>query len=192
MQAYESGIFPLYTSDTPPLWWSPNPRAILPLDELHTARSMLRRINKPDYNVTWNQAFTQVVRACGENRSGGTWILPELLAAYTALHQRGQAFSIEVWMNGQLAGGLYGVQCGALFAAESMFHRRTDASKLALLFCAESLRKAGIELFDVQYWTPHLSRFGVREVPRDTYLALLEKSQKRHPCLIALDLTPPV
>lgn len=192
LAAYEQGIFPLYTEETPPLWWSPNPRAVLPLDSVHLSRSMRRRLQKRDYEVTWNQAFPDVVRACGEKRAGGTWILPELVEAYTALHRSGDAFSLEVWMDGDLAGGLYGVQRGALFAAESMFHRRTDASKIALLFCAESLRRAGIELFDVQYWTRHLARFGVREIPRGIYLARLAQAQKRRPRLIALDLTAPV
>lgn len=187
--AYEKGIFPLYTRDTPPLWWSPNPRAVLPLDELHVSASLRRRLRKPDFDVTWNRAFREVILACGENRPGGTWILPELVDAYTALHESGQAFSIEVWMEGELAGGLYGVQCGALFAAESMFHRRTDASKIALVVGAMALREAGIELFDVQYWTRHLSRFGVREIPRAEYLARLSRAQKRRPSLIALDLT---
>jgi leucyl/phenylalanyl-tRNA---protein transferase len=187
--AYEMGIFPLYTRDTPPLWWSPNPRAILPLDELHISNSLRRRIQKTDYTVTWNRAFRQVIQACGENRPGGTWILPELVDAYTALHDSGDAFSVEVWMGGELAGGLYGVQKGALFAAESMFHRRTDASKIALAISATALRRAGIELFDVQYWTKHLSRFGVREIPRSEYLRRLAQAQKRRPRLIALDLT---
>jgi leucyl/phenylalanyl-tRNA--protein transferase len=108
--------------------------------------------------------------------------------AYTALHQSGDAYSVEVWMDGQLAGGLYGVQSGALFAAESMFHRRTDASKIALVVCARALREAGIELFDVQYWTQHLSHFGVREITRAEYLRCLAEAQKRRPPLIALDL----
>jgi leucyl/phenylalanyl-tRNA--protein transferase len=188
LAAYAKGIFPLYTRDTPPLWWSPNPRAVLPLDELHVSHSMARRLRQDDYRVTWNQAFRQVIEGCAENRPGGTWILPELVEAYTALHGAGQAFSIEVWMQGALAGGLYGVQSGALFAAESMFHRRTDASKIALVVCARALREAGIELFDVQYWTQHLSRFGVREIPRAEYLVRLARAQKTHPRLIALDL----
>lgn len=188
LAAYAKGIFPLYTRDTPPLWWSPNPRAILPLEELHVARSMERRLRRNDYRVTWNQAFRQVIEGCAENRPGGTWILPELVDAYTALHQTGHAFSIEVWMEGRLAGGLYGVQSGALFAAESMFHRRTDASKIALVASARALRQAGIELFDVQYWTQHLSRFGVREIPRSEYLVRLAHAQKSRPRLIALDL----
>jgi leucyl/phenylalanyl-tRNA--protein transferase len=187
--AYERGIFPLYTRDTPPLWWSPNPRAVLPLDELHASRSLERRLQRTDYTVSWNRAFRDVIRACGENRPGGTWILPELVDAYTALHDSGDAFSLEVWMGGELAGGLYGVQRGGLFAAESMFHRRTDASKIALVICARALKQAGIELFDVQYWTRHLSRFGVREIPRSEYLTQLARAQKRRPRLIALDLT---
>lgn len=188
LAAYAKGIFPLYTRDTPPLWWSPNPRAILPLDELHVSRSLTRRLERTDYDVTWNRAFREVILGCAENRPGGTWILPELVDAYTELHRTGHAFSLEVWMDGRLAGGLYGVQSGALFAAESMFHRRTDASKIALAVCARSLRQAGIELFDVQYWTQHLSRFGVREIARAEYLRRLAEAQKRRPPLIALDL----
>lgn len=192
LAGYAQGIFPLYTAETPPLWWSPSPRAILPLDELHVSRSLKRRLRGNGYRVSWNQAFSRVVEACGRNREGGTWILPELVSAYTELHRLGHAFSLEVWMSDELAGGLYGVQSGALFAAESMFHTRTDASKIALAICAESLRRAGIELFDVQYWTRHLARFGVREISRAEYLSRLAHAQKTGPCLIALDLVPPV
>lgn len=188
LTAYAKGIFPWYSSDTPPLWWSPNPRAILPLDRLHVSRSLARRLRKRDFQVTWNRAFGNVMLGCSQ-RAEGTWIVPEVIEGYTKLHQLGHAHSVEVWMDGELAGGLYGVQCGALFAAESMFHQCTDASKIALVQCAVSLCTAGIELFDVQFLTPHLTRFGVVEIPRASYLERLAAARTRSVDLATLDLS---
>lgn len=169
LHAYERGIFPWYDEGVPPLWWSPNPRTILTADDLHVSRSLHRLLRKGTFRVTWNQSFEEVMRACGD-RDSGTWILPEMIDAYVTLHRLGHAHSIEVWAGDELAGGLYGVQRGALFAAESMFHRRTDASKVALVHAVRSTFAAGIRLFDVQLTTSHLASMGAREIPRSEYL----------------------
>lgn len=191
LAAYDRGIFPWYGKDYPPLWWCPNPRAILPLDSVHVSRSMQRVLKRGDYEVTWNAAFTQVLGECGAGRSEGTWIVPEMIAAYEHLHADGHAFSLEVWQRGELVGGLYGVQRGGLFAAESMFHRRTNMSKVALLYSASSLRRAGIGLYDVQFSTPHLASLGAKEISRSEYLARLERERCRTVDLSRLELVPP-
>ena len=182
--AYAAGIFPWYNDGFPVLWWSPNPRAVLPAEELHVSRSLARRLAKRDYAVTWNLAFAEVIAACGQGRKGGTWIVPEMRLAYQRLHHAGHAHSVEVWQSNRLVGGLYGVQSGALFAAESMFHRETDASKIAVVAASRSLRRAGIEVFDVQFATPHLRSLGVKEISRDDYLGRVARASRQR-----LDLT---
>ena len=177
--AYAAGIFPWYNDGFPVLWWSPNPRAILPAEELHVSRSLLRRLRQRNYTLTWNLAFAEVIAACGDQRKGGTWIVPEMRMAYQQLHHRGHAHSLEVWQENRLVGGLYGVQSGALFAAESMFHRVTDASKIAVVAASRSLHRAGIEVFDVQFATPHLRSLGVKEISRDDYLARIAAARQR-------------
>ena len=177
--AYAAGIFPWYNEGFPVLWWSPNPRAHLPAEELHVSRSLARRLAHKDYAVTWNLAFAEVIAACGQGRKGGTWIVPEMRVAYQRLHHAGYAHSVEVWQENRLVGGLYGVQSGALFAAESMFHRETDASKVAVVAASRSLTRAGIELFDVQFATPHLRSLGVKELSRDDYLARVARASAR-------------
>jgi len=187
--AYAAGIFPWYNEGFPPLWWSPNPRAVLPADELHVSRSLARRLAKRDYTVTWNLAFAEVIAACGQGRKGGTWIVPEMRLAYQQLHHAGHAHSVEVWQQNRLVGGLYGVQSGALFAAESMFHRETDASKIAVVAASRSLRRAGVELFDVQFATPHLRSLGVKEISRDDYLARVARCSRQSVDLARLVLS---
>lgn len=177
--AYEHGIFPWYNDRYPPLWWCPNPRAVFPMTGLRVSRSMHRTLKKRDFRVTWNAAFRDVIQECGAERREGTWILPEVVDAYGALHTRGHAHSLEVWQNDKLVGGLYGVQRGALFAAESMFHRVTDMSKVALLVALATLSRAGIELFDVQFLTPHLRSLGAVEISRAEYLSKLALAVKR-------------
>ena len=177
--AYAAGIFPWYNDGFPVLWWSPNPRAVLPAEDLHVSRSLARRLGKGDYAVTWNLALAEVTAACGQGRKGGTWIVPEMRLAYQRLHHAGHAHSVEVWQANRLVGGLYGVQSGALFAAESMFHRQTDASKIAVVAASRSLRRAGIEVFDVQFATPHLRSLGVKEISRDDYLARVARASSR-------------
>jgi leucyl/phenylalanyl-tRNA--protein transferase len=169
--AYECGIFPWYAEGLPPMWWSPDPRAIVNPSTLHVSRSLARELKQGSFSVTFDRAFEDVMRECGREREGGTWILPEMLEAYLRLHALGHARSFEVWDGTRLVGGLYGVQRGAVFAAESMFHRATNASKVALVAAVKSLFAAGIELFDVQFTTPHLASMGVYDLPRHAYLA---------------------
>jgi leucyl/phenylalanyl-tRNA--protein transferase len=170
LAAYDAGIFPWYDRGLPPLWWSPNPRAIISRNELHVSRSMQRELRRGRFEISANVAFADVMRECGRHRRGGTWVLPDMLSAYCRLHELGHAVSFEVWRSGELVGGLYGVQRGGLFAAESMFHRVTSASKVALIMSVELLFEAGIELYDVQFVTPHLASMGAREIPRREYL----------------------
>lgn len=187
--AYARGIFPWYNDGFPVLWWSPNPRAILPFEELHVARSLRRRLRQSDYTLTWNLAFAEVIVACGQQREGGTWIVPEMRDAYNLLHRAGHAHSVEVWQENRLVGGLYGVQCGASFAAESMFHRVSDASKIAVVAASRSLARAGMQLFDVQFATPHLRSLGVKEIARDDYLARVTLARRRSVDLSRLQMT---
>src|SRR5262245_9998727 len=143
LAAYDQGIFPWYDSGLPPLWWSPNPRAIIELKNLHISRSLWRTLRHGGLEVSANCAFSEVMRGCATGRKGGTWILPAMIQAYCELYRLGHAHSVEVWQKGKLVGGLYGVQRGALFAAESMFHRVRDASKVALVLSVQSLFRAG-------------------------------------------------
>lgn len=189
--AYEHGLFPWYNDNYPPLWWCPNPRAILPLDALHVSRSMRRTLRAHAFRVSWNEDFPRVIRNCGTRRDEGTWILPEVIDAYETLHQRGHAHSLEVWHGSELVGGLYGVQRGGLFAAESMFHRATDMSKVALLIAGHSLKLAGIGLFDVQFLTPHLTSLGACHISRDAYLTRLCQERTRSIDLANLALVSP-
>lgn len=190
--AYDHGIFPWYNERYPPLWWCPNPRAIFPLHEPRISRSMRRTLRKRAFDVTWNHAFSEVIRGCGAERREGTWILPEVVEAYETLHHQGHAHSIEVWRDGNLVGGLYGVQRGALFAAESMFHRATDMSKVALLYAAATLSGAGVRLFDVQFLTPHLKSLGAREVPRADYLQAVSQATQLNLRLTTTALISPL
>lgn len=168
--AYEHGIFPWYDEGLPPMWWCPNPRAVMDAEHLHVSRSLRRVLRAQRFEVSFDRAFREVMLECGRERESGTWILPEMVEAYSGLHELGHAHSVEVWLEGTLVGGLYGVQRGALFAAESMFHRATDASKVALVTAVESFFAAGIQLFDVQFVTPHLASLGAYEIPRAEYL----------------------
>ncbi len=192
MAAYRAGIFPWYSDGHPPLWWCPNPRAVIDPSAVHVARSMRRRLRDRTLRITWNAAFSLVVSECASERDDGTWILPEVMAAYTQLHKLGHAHSIEVWRGEALIGGLYGVGIGAIFAAESMFHRERDGSKVALLYAAASLYGAGVQLIDVQFLTPHLSSLGAHEIERSVYLRRLAASKNTNISLFDIDLLAPV
>jgi leucyl/phenylalanyl-tRNA---protein transferase len=168
--AYEHGIFPWYDEGLPPMWWCPNPRAVMDAEHLHVSRSLRRVMRSERFSVSFDRAFRDVMIECGRERETGTWILPEMVDAYTALHALGHAHSVEVWRGEALVGGLYGVQRGALFAAESMFHRERDASKVALASAIERLFAEGITVFDVQFLTPHLESLGAYEIARADYL----------------------
>lgn len=189
LAAYDAGIFPWFEQGLPPLWWSPDPRALIDRASLHVSRSMRRELRRGGYEVTFDRAFQRVMRECGAGRHGGTWIIPEMLRAYTTLHNAGHAHSFEVWENSELVGGLYGVHRGGLFAAESMFHRRTNASKVALIVSVLCLFDAGIELYDVQFLTDHLASLGAFTVSRDEYLNRVETTRGKFVTLQAVDPT---
>lgn len=169
--AYRHGIFPWFDAGMPVLWWSPEPRTILPLDErFHVPRRLARTLRTTRVDIRVDTAFGAVMRACAERRPDGCWIHAEMIDCYEALHADGHAHSLEVWRGGRLVGGLYGVAFGAGFAAESMFHRERDMSKIALVHLVDRLRARGFELLDVQFTTGHLRQFGTLELPRAEYL----------------------
>jgi leucyl/phenylalanyl-tRNA--protein transferase len=172
VEAYAQGVFPWFSEGDPILWWSPDPRMVLFPQELHVAKSLARRLKKKDFRVTADTAFGDVIRACAAPRGGepGTWINRRMITAYERLHTAGIAHSIETWMDGQLAGGLYGVAIGRAFFGESMFARRTDASKIALVHMVRQLERWGVGLIDCQMKTEHLATFGAREIPRREFL----------------------
>ncbi|HHI78519.1 MAG TPA: leucyl/phenylalanyl-tRNA--protein transferase [Planctomycetes bacterium] len=176
--AYAQGIFPWFGDGDPILWWSPDPRCVLDLEDLHVPRRLARRARSPNLCLTWNQAFAEVLLGCNEDRPDGIWITPAMRRAYQRLHELGHAHSLEVWEGEKLVGGIYGVQVGGFFAGESMFHRVRDASKIALVALRRSLGAAGIQLFDVQFLTPHLERFGAKEIPRERYLERLVQARE--------------
>lgn len=176
VRAYSEGVFPWYSPGDPILWWSPDPRAVIELDGLHVSRRLARTIRSGKFRVTVNTRFVDVMRACGEERPEGTWVTVEMLAGYQRLHELGHAHSVEVWNGGDLAGGIYGVAVGGLFAGESMFHRVTDASKVALVALVERLRGRGYALFDVQMTTEHTERMGAVNITRAEYLGRLGKA----------------
>ena len=171
LQAYRLGIFPWPVRQGLVPWASPDPRAVYPLASRKPWPRTVRRAFRPGSSVTFDQAFGEVMRACGERAGEGTWITPDILATYDELHALGWAHSVEVWQDGRLAGGLYGIAMGALFAGESMFHRQTGASKVAFAACVERLRQRGFEVFDVQVLTRHLAMLGCVEIPRSDYRA---------------------
>lgn len=173
LAAYRRGIFPWPDGDERVLWWSPDPRAILPLDGFHESRRLRRLRRRGGLAISADRACPDVVRACGA-RAEGTWITDEMYEAYIRLHALGWVHSIEVWENTRLVGGVYGVAIGRFYAAESMFHRVNDASKIALVALVERLVAQGFTLLDVQFQTEHLATLGVIEIPRGTYLRQLQ------------------
>jgi leucyl/phenylalanyl-tRNA--protein transferase len=171
LEAYSLGIFPWYSEGDPLLWWSPDPRMVLFLDELRVTRSLSRTIRAARYAVTLDRAFREVMAGCAAPRDGqdGTWITPDVLTAYSTLARLGYAHSVETWAGDELVGGLYGVVIGRMFFGESMFARRTDASKVALVHLVRQLRDWGFELIDCQMSTSHLASLGAREIPRPEF-----------------------
>lgn len=182
LRAYAEGVFPWYGDDDPILWWSPDPRAIIelsgpdPYGGLHVSRRLARTLRSGKFRITVNHCFEQVIRGCGENRAEGTWITPEIIDAYLELHRLGFAHSVESWVGETLAGGVYGVALGGLFAAESMFYRISDGSKVALAALVRRLRQQGFVLLDVQMTTPHTERMGAINIPRADYLQRLRQA----------------
>lgn len=173
LQAYRKGIFPWPISQGVVPWASPDPRAVFPLQPARPWPRHVRRALRAELSITFDRAFLRVMTACGEARPEGTWITPDILATYAELHALGWTHSAEVWEEGELVGGLYGLAVGSLFAGESMFHMRTGASKAAFAAVVERLRARGFSLFDVQVMSPHLATLGCIEIPRDEYLRLL-------------------
>jgi leucyl/phenylalanyl-tRNA--protein transferase len=178
LRAYRCGIFPWYNEGEPIQWWSPDPRAIFELDGLHVSRRLRRTLRSGRLTMTVNRDFAGVIRGCAD-RAEGTWIIPEMMAAYEELHRLGHAHSLEVWCDGELAGGIYGVALGGFFAGESMFSRCRDASKVALVSLVERLKERGFTLFDIQFLTEHTRRLGAVEVLRSEYLERLEKALRQ-------------
>jgi len=180
--AYRSGIFP-WTVD-PITWWSPDPRAIFELDHFHVPRSLTRVLRQGVFQITVDRAFTRVMKGCATPVPGrrSTWISPEFIAAYTQLHQQGHAHSLECWQAGRLVGGIYGVTIGGLFAGESMFHRVTNASKVALFHLIEHLLQREFALFDIQMLTPITSQLGGVTISREEYLRRLAQAVLQPVC----------
>ena len=177
LHAYSRGIFPWYQTGQPILWWSPDPRAVLTPREVRISRSLAKTLRRGHIEATCDTAFAAVVAGCAAPRryTDQTWITPEMASAYENLHRLGHAHSFEVWHEGDLVGGLYGVAIGRLFCGESMFTRMRDASKLAFARCLEHLGRNGFELVDCQLPTPHLESLGARPIARSHFLAMIDR-----------------
>jgi len=177
LDAYRHGIFPWFNSDDPILWWSPDPRMVLFPTEFRISHSLRKTLRNQVYEVRTNTVFEQVMQACAAPRNGqaGTWIHNDMIAAYTALHRMGYAHSIETWKDGELAGGLYGIAIGRMFYGESMFSRRSDASKVALAHLASQRDQWNFGMIDCQMNTSHLASLGAREISRAEFLRNLQE-----------------
>ena len=176
MLAYRKGIFPWFESDDFLLWWSPDPRMVLFPDRLKISKSMRTVLRKKQFEVTFNKAFDQVVEACAKVKrfgQNGTWITPGLMEVYSILHTQGLAHSVEVWEEGSLVGGLYGIDLGTVFCGESMFSKSSNASKVALIFLVKELKKNKYELIDCQVPTQHLASMGAEPISRTEFLTFL-------------------
>jgi leucyl/phenylalanyl-tRNA---protein transferase len=183
LEAYRLGIFPWYSDDQPILWWSPDPRFVLPLEDFHVSKSLKKTLRKGIFQVTADRAFDEVIAACAAvTRDGqnGTWITAEMQEAYNDLHGLGYAHSVETWFEGKLVGGIYGVSLGKAFFGESMFHRKTDASKVALAALVDKLKSWNFHFLDAQMTTEHMMSLGAREVSRRVFLKQL-RSALQHP-----------
>jgi leucyl/phenylalanyl-tRNA---protein transferase len=182
VEAYSKGIFPWPVEGYPLLWFSPPERAILFFDELHVPRSLARERRRNSLRFTLDRAFERVIASCASverAHEAGTWITPEMIRGYTELHRHGRAHSVEAWEDGELVGGLYGVDAGGAFGGESMFRLRPNASKLALLFLVEHLKARGLGWLDIQVMTPHMKALGARLVSRNRFLELLALARER-------------
>jgi leucyl/phenylalanyl-tRNA--protein transferase len=176
MLAYRKGIFPWFESDDFLLWWSPDPRMVLFPDRLKVSKSMRTFLRKKQFEVTFNKAFDQVVEACAKVKrfgQNGTWITPGLMEVYSSLHTQGHAHSVEVWEEGSLVGGLYGIDLGTVFCGESMFSKSSNASKVALIYLVKELKKNKYELIDCQVPTQHLASMGAEPISRTEFLTFL-------------------
>ena len=179
VRAYREGVFPMGLEEGGIGWFSPDPRGILPLDTFRVPSRLARVVRQSRFEVVVDRDFAGVMRACADRPEDGTWISDEILECYVALHRLGLAHSVETWQDDRLVGGLYGVHLGGAFFGESMFHRVTDASKVALVALVDRLRRQSFSLLDVQWVTPHLAQFGAIEVPRRRYLDMLTRALLR-------------
>ncbi|MFN2357329.1 MAG: leucyl/phenylalanyl-tRNA--protein transferase [Desulfotignum sp.] len=182
--AYQNGIFPWFSESDPILWWSPDPRLVLLPSQVTISRSLRKKIKKNLFQITVDQAFEQTIKACAKPRKEpeeGTWLVEEMVDAYIDLHDRGYAHSVETWYQGELVGGLYGISLGCSFFGESMFSRKSDASKIALVALARHLDAHGFDLIDCQVTTDHLCQMGAVEIPRHQFLDMLHRSILRKP-----------
>ena len=171
LEGYRRGVFPMGMPDGSVQWFSPDPRGVIPLDTFHVPRRLARAARAPGLDIRIDTAFADVVRACAAREDGdGTWINDDIFNSYKSLFDLGHAHSVEVWKDGALSGGLYGVAAGGAFFGESMFHRSRDASKIALAALVDRLRARGFMLLDIQWVTPHLEQFGAIEIPRAEYV----------------------
>ena len=178
LSAYRKGIFPWFSGDQPILWWSPNPRAVLLPSQIRISRSLKKNIRNRGFRITTDRAFVDVVKECAKDREQqkGTWITREMRDAYTALHSRGHAHSVETWQNGELVGGLYGIAIGKAFFGESMFARVTDSSKTALVGLSTLLTTWEYHFIDCQVRSSHLDSLGAKCIPRNQFSKMLEKA----------------
>ncbi|MEI7842108.1 MAG: leucyl/phenylalanyl-tRNA--protein transferase [Gallionellaceae bacterium] len=176
LDAYRQGIFPWFNEGDPVLWWSPDPRMVLFPSEFKLSDSLRKTIRKGQFEIRFDTSFEQVMRACAAPREdqAGTWIIEDMIQAYCELHRQGYAHSVEVWMEGELVGGLYGMAIGKMFYGESMFSRKSNASKIALAHLAKQLECWNFGMIDCQMNTPHLASLGAREIPRDEFITRLQ------------------
>ena len=177
--AYAQGAFPMTDRDGTTRWYTADPRGVLPLDRFHVPHTLRQTLRQRKFEVRINHDFDAIMRACMTTRPEGSWISEPLIAVYSRLHELGFAHSVETWWDGQLAGGLYGVSLGGAFFGESMFHRRRNASKIALVALVNRLKERGFELLDAQASTNHLRRFGCIEIPAKEYLRRLEMAMQK-------------
>jgi leucyl/phenylalanyl-tRNA--protein transferase len=177
IDAYRAGIFPWFNEGDPILWWSPDPRTVLRPANIHVSHSLRKRLRKGSYFVTLDRAFVRVLDGCAAPRADdiGTWLSPAMRRAYTGLHNAGLAHSVEIWMDGELAGGIYGVAIGRMFFGESMFARRTDASKIGMVSLARQLERWEFPMIDCQLETSHLMSLGAEHVPRRRFVAEIDR-----------------
>ena len=183
LAAYSRGIFPWFNEEDPILWWTPNPRSVLMIENLKVSKSLAKLIRQQKFTITFSSAFSQVIKQCATiNRpdQDGTWIIDEMLVAYNELHQQGYAHSVEVWQNDELVGGLYGVAIGKVFFGESMFAKVSNSSKIALVTLAQKLKKLGFNIIDTQVETPHLNSLGATLISRDEFETILTRDIKEN------------